>query len=296
MDEDTVTIANKSLDSAVSLSASDKKWIDSVIQAVKETWDADDPLRTKDLTFHGSEDYIRVQFEDYIMHLLSSVKYDAFLTKLGSSARPTLIVKEIQGNPLHLYNINWAKEWKTTNNYRIFNKFTDDELFDIVEPRHLGGPVTSYPRQIIGGVDERLAPARAGIAKGVTKVFGGLWGTQSPSQETVVEQVPSDHDDKDELKEDGKADANSVSESVRTEGHRSQESSSTMSSTVTAAAAPREGYFTGFSRWAAEKRRQVFQKSPSPSTPPAVSRTPSLNEPTTHLEGAERAKESPDST
>lgn len=45
--------------------------------------------------FVGSEDYIRWQFEDYIMALLSSVKYDGFLQKYGNPPPPEALLPAI---------------------------------------------------------------------------------------------------------------------------------------------------------------------------------------------------------
>jgi len=39
----------------------------------------DDSSRPRTMSFVGSEDYIRAQFEDYTLALLSSVKYDNYL-------------------------------------------------------------------------------------------------------------------------------------------------------------------------------------------------------------------------
>ena len=40
-----------------------------------------DPTRPKTMGFVGSEDYIRLQFEEYILSMVSAVKYHLFLEK-----------------------------------------------------------------------------------------------------------------------------------------------------------------------------------------------------------------------
>ena len=51
------------------------------------------------MSFIGSEDYIRAQFEEYILALLSSVKYDNFLQKHSIPAHEH-ILPEIGISPL----------------------------------------------------------------------------------------------------------------------------------------------------------------------------------------------------
>lgn len=181
MDHDTVEISNNSLNGALSLSHSDKKWIDGVVQSVVSTWDPEDPWRPIGLGFHGSEDYVRQQFEDYIMGLMSSVKYDQFLSRYGNAPPKGMTLREVEGNPIKLFNQNWVQEWRTTNNFRIFSKLTDDEIFDIVEPKHMVSAVTlsDIQRKVAQQVsdlrlDERVAPARDAATR-VAKAWGTFW-------------------------------------------------------------------------------------------------------------------------
>jgi hypothetical protein len=142
-DQGTVEFKDNSLKKALSLSTNDKKWMDYIIQSVVETWDPKDPWRPKGLGFHGSEDFVRQQFEDYIMGFMSSVKYDEFLSRFGNQPPKMMMLREVDGNPVKLFSQSWVQEWKKTNNYRIFSRITDDEIFDIVEPKHMA--VTLMP-------------------------------------------------------------------------------------------------------------------------------------------------------
>lgn len=270
-------ITNKELNSVLQLSAADKKWIDGLIDSVKSTWDAEDPWRPKDLGYIGSEDYIRQQFEDYFTFLLSSVKYDTFLSKFGASPPPLQARTNILGNPLKLYTIPWVEEWKRSNNYRIFNKFTDGELFDIVEPRHPGD------------VNSEMAQ-REGIGKTVTKVFGNLWARESQTKEEKGKEgrepsiTPKESSSRTPSVTSRSAsisvvsihsfhstadDQNSASDSIRPEGQRSRlsvvsdvsnTSNSKDSSAATAPGAATPGYFSSWSSWASNKRRNLFAK------------------------------------
>ncbi|KAK9237741.1 transport protein Avl9-domain-containing protein [Lipomyces kononenkoae] len=137
VDLNTVEILNPEFDASLHLTSYDRKWIDSISHAVSETWPDDDTGRLGTVGFAGSEDYIRWQFEDYLMALLASVKYDGYLTKYCGPPPPEALLPEIDGNPAVDFNLDWIEKWKTTNNFRIFQQFTDEELFDVVEPRHL---------------------------------------------------------------------------------------------------------------------------------------------------------------
>ncbi|KAK9373069.1 transport protein Avl9-domain-containing protein [Lipomyces chichibuensis] len=137
VDLNTVEILNPEFEAPLLLTSHDRKWIDSIFHAVSETWSDEDTGRLESVGFAGSEDYIRWQFEDYLMALLASVKYDGFLTKYCGPPPPEALLPEIDGNPAVDFNLDWIEKWKTTNNFRIFQQFTDEELFDVVEPRHL---------------------------------------------------------------------------------------------------------------------------------------------------------------
>lgn len=188
MDHDTVEISNNSLNGPLSLSSSDRKWIDGVVSSVVDTWDPEDPWRPKGLGFHGSEDFVRQQFEDYIMGLMSSVKYDQFLNRFGNQPPKGMSLREVEGNPIKLFNQQWVHEWRTTNNFRIFSKLTDDEIFDIVEPKHMVTSLTfsGLQRKVAQQMndlhlEERVAPAREAASR-VAKAWGTFWwGDQDES-------------------------------------------------------------------------------------------------------------------
>jgi hypothetical protein len=110
LDDHTVNITSSSLRQASMLSTPDRRWIDFLTQTVQDTWDESNPSRPKDHGFAGSEEFIRMQFEDYLLAMLASVKY-----KLS---------------------LDWVHAWMQTENFRIWNKNTDSHLFDIADPKH----------------------------------------------------------------------------------------------------------------------------------------------------------------
>ena len=91
IDDGTIETLTPALSSALSMSGADRKWIEALVSTITESWDNCIPLicffvdfladksRPRTMSFVGSEDYIRAQFEEYILALLASVKYDNYL-------------------------------------------------------------------------------------------------------------------------------------------------------------------------------------------------------------------------
>jgi len=93
--------------------------------------------------FVGSEDYIRLQFEEYALSMVSSVKCHDFLQKHAGSAGKllpdvgTLTLLALimclyslltEGDPALDFGMDFIDMWKKTENYRIFQKFTGKAL------------------------------------------------------------------------------------------------------------------------------------------------------------------------
>ncbi|KAF5966692.1 hypothetical protein FCOIX_12383 [Fusarium coicis] len=134
LDEDSVVINSPSLRSALTLTAADRRWIDYLTHEINETWDEANPSRPKTLKYVGSEEFIRLQFEEYILALISSVKYHNYLDVNPNN--PKAILPEVEGDPVADFGYEWVEAWKRTENYRMWNANTDSHLFDIVDPRH----------------------------------------------------------------------------------------------------------------------------------------------------------------
>ncbi|KAF5572150.1 hypothetical protein FPANT_13302 [Fusarium pseudoanthophilum] len=134
LDEDSVVINSPSLRSALTLTAADRRWIDYLTHEINETWDEANPSRPKTLKYVGSEEFIRLQFEEYILALISSVKYHNYLDMNPNN--PKAILPEVEGDPVADFGYEWVEAWKRTENYRMWNANTDSHLFDIVDPRH----------------------------------------------------------------------------------------------------------------------------------------------------------------
>ncbi|KAF8439214.1 transport protein Avl9-domain-containing protein [Terfezia claveryi] len=180
LDEHSVNITSSSLRTALYLTAADRRWIDSIVQAVAESWDENDPSRPNTMGFVGSEDYIRLQFEEYALSMVSSVKCHDFLQKYAGSAGKLL--PDVEGDPALDFGMDFIDMWKKTENYRIFQKFTDSELFDLVPPKHVmagGLTMDDVSRRISQQLnelklDEKMVNGREAVAKTLVAGRGKL--------------------------------------------------------------------------------------------------------------------------
>ncbi|KAK2040312.1 transporter Avl9 [Colletotrichum somersetense] len=163
LDDHTVNVTSSSLRNSLALSAADRRWIDYITQSVNDTWDDANPQRPNTMGYVGSEEFIRLQFEEYILSLVSSVKYHSHL--LANPNNPRALLPHIEGDPSYDYGSEFVESWSRTENYRIWNGNTDSHLFDVVEPKHpcAGGlTIDDVQRRIAQQVqdmhlDERLA-------------------------------------------------------------------------------------------------------------------------------------------
>lgn len=189
LDDDLITISNPTLRQALVLTTPDRRWIDFLTQTVNDTWDETNPGRPKTLAYAGSEEFIRLQFEEYLLALLSAVKFRTFTQSKGGLEGSPVIV-DVEGDPAAEFGSDWIRAWMRTESYRIFNKYTDSHIFDIVEPNHpcSGGlTIEDVQRRLAQQVsdlhlDERLQTSKevlgktlASGQKKVTTAFGNLW-------------------------------------------------------------------------------------------------------------------------
>ncbi|KAF2472944.1 LAlv9 family protein-like protein [Lindgomyces ingoldianus] len=149
LDEHTIGITSPSLRSALALSTPDRRFIDFLTQTVNDTWDETNPGRPKDHGYAGSEEFIRMQFEEYLLAMLSAVKYKLYMEKNKENEN---FISDFEGDPSTEFSHEWVDAWMRTENFRVWNKFTDSHLFDIVDPKHpFSGGLT------IDDVQRRLA-------------------------------------------------------------------------------------------------------------------------------------------
>ena len=144
----------------------DRRWIDFITQEVNDTWDDANPGQPKTMGYVGSEEFIRLQFEEYLLSMISSVKYHNHLSRHGHN--PKQVLTHVEGDPAVDFGLDWVDAWSRTGNYRMWDRNTEPNLFDIVEPRHpcAGGlTIDDVQRRIAQQVqdlhlDERFAVGR----------------------------------------------------------------------------------------------------------------------------------------
>lgn len=81
----------------MALTPADRKWIDDIVRDVNTSWNDNDPARPLGMQsvfillpvlvtyaiyrFKGSDDYLRIKFEEYISGALSSLKFHEYHAK-----------------------------------------------------------------------------------------------------------------------------------------------------------------------------------------------------------------------
>lgn len=171
LDETTINITSTSLRAALALSVADRRWIDFITQSVNDTWDESNPGRPKTMGYVGSEEFIRLQFEDYLLSLISAVKCHNYINL--HSSNPKVMLPQVEGDPAHDFGTDWIEAWTHTENYRIWDRNTDSHLFDIVPPNHpcAGGlTIDDVQRRVMDQVkdlhlDERFAVGKEVLGK-----------------------------------------------------------------------------------------------------------------------------------
>lgn len=300
LDEDSIVINSPSLRSALVLSAADRRWIDMLTQIVNDTWDEEHPSQPKTLGFMGSEEFIRLQFEEYLLALLSSMKYHEELYpsdvgESGNRSRTQLQNLNIEGDPAIDFNTEFLTQWKTTSNYALFSRLTSDALlFSITEPRHpnAGGlTMEDVQRRLAQQVadlhlDERVREGREALnrhistgQKKVSAAFTSFWSdietmreaqrkrneekTASQSQRTSIDkETPTSPTPSSQ----DPADASWFAGRQRPSVDMTQAQAS-----VTVASQKAGSYLSSWGSWASEKRREWQDKrvtSPNPNPTP----------------------------
>ncbi|KAF2427271.1 hypothetical protein EJ08DRAFT_593154 [Tothia fuscella] len=287
LDEDTITIAPQHLRSILTLTVPDRRWIDFLTGTVNDTWDESNPGRPKTLGYVGSEEFIRLQFEEYILALLSAVKYrlytdsrrEAHASKEGGGNSKAY--SDVGGDPASEFGNEWIQAWMKTENFRIFNKFTDSHIFDIVEPNHpcTGGlTIEDVQRRLAQQVselhlDERFNSGREVLGKHladgqkkVSTAFNTLWADIELRREAQRQRAAEQR-------------ASGASSSSSTDGGRGGQGVkfpkapdlSGAQASMQAAGQKAGAYFSSWGSWAAEKRKTGWRSgSGSAQSPPSV--------------------------
>jgi hypothetical protein len=258
LDEESINITSTSLRNALQLSVADRRWMDFITQNVNETWDKSNPGRPKTMGYVGSEEFIRLQFEEYLLSMISAVKYHNYLLKHANN--PRMALPHIEGDPSSDFSTDWVEAWMRTENYRIWNANTDSHIFDIVEPKHpcAGGlTIDDVQRRISQQVqdlhlDERLAQGR--------EVLGRNLAAGRDKASSVLNKLYADMEALREAQrkraEEARAQADSNMAKNGTGSRPSTSTDAAKSQQTTPSVGVKAGAFVNsWAAWAGEKRK-----------------------------------------
>jgi Transport protein Avl9 len=300
LDENSVNITSASLRTALSLSPADRRWIDFLTQTVQDTWDPAHPDRPHTMGYAGSEEFIRLQFEEYLLALLSSVSYyDHLGTAQTCGQSQSSSTHTPEEDPSVEFNFDFIHAWKQTSNYALFTKLTSgSSLFDIIEPKHptAGGlSVEDVQRRLAQQVaelhlDERVREGRETLGKHLAigkerfgqfsnKIWADIEGMREAQRKRASEEGGTDaqprHTDGASLEGGGTQNASSKRYAWPTRAQApdlTQVQASAKDASVKAGA-----YLSSWGSWARDKGKEWQEKRTTtanveqnrPKTPPS---------------------------
>jgi hypothetical protein len=218
-----------------------------------------------------------LQFEEYLLALLSAVKYRLYAESHKDD--PKALLGDIDGDPVAEFGNEWIKAWMKTENFRIFNKFTDSHIFDIVDPNHpcTGGlTVEDVQRRLAQQVselhlDERFQSGKEVIGKHlatgqkkVSTAFNSLWADMEAMREAQRKRAL----------EQKAAGATAESPQTTPNGRAAVKfpkapDLSQAQASVAAAGQKAGAYFSSWGTWASERRKTGWRTTSATVTPVA---------------------------
>ncbi|PLN77616.1 transport protein Avl9-domain-containing protein [Aspergillus taichungensis] len=305
LDEDTINISSPTLRNALALSTADRRWIDLLTQIINETWDESHPERPRTHGYMGSEEFIRLQFEEYLLALLACMKYHEELHSFnaggpGRRTQEQIDGLNIEGDPALEFNGEFLAMWQNTSNYALFSRLTSDALpFSIVEPRHpcAGGlTIDDVQRRISQQVadlhlDDRVREGREALnrhlstgQKKMSAAFNSFWSDIESMREAQKKRNEEKAMQSQRQSLDGESSpqppplprSNSAAASTTAGSNWMGRKAPPLDITQAQASVNTVGqkagaYFSSWSSWAADKRKEWQEKkSSSPSSPSSV--------------------------
>ena len=174
----------------------------------------------------------------------------------------------MEGDPAHDFGVDWIEAWTRSENYRIWDRYTDSHLFDIVEPKHpcAGGlTIDDVQRRIAEQVkefhlDERFAVGKevlgrnlqAGREKAST-VFNRLYA----DMEALRESQRRKHE---EQKREAERNGGQGSPGYAADGHGDKNG---VNKTVQTVSSKAGAYIGSWGTWMGEKRKVGWGRSSS---------------------------------
>jgi hypothetical protein len=260
LDETIINITSTSLRQALSLSVSDRRWIDFITQSVNETWDDANPDRPKTLGYIGSEEFIRLQFEEYLLSMISSVKYHGYLVTHANN--PGAILPHVDGDPSNDFGADWVEAWARTENYRIWDSKTDTPLFNVVEPKHpcAGGlTIDDVQRRIAQQVQDFHLDERFAVGK---EVLGRNYAAGKEKASTVFNKLYADMEAFRESQRKRAEEQRALSEKNGTTPGFAPELAKAHA-TVQSVGSKAGAYMSSWASWAGERRKVAWGRSSS---------------------------------
>ncbi|CAK1361428.1 Late secretory pathway protein AVL9 [Cercospora beticola] len=277
LDEDTAQVLNPALKNALTLTTADRRWVDFLTQSVNETWDAFDPSRPTTHGYAGSEEFIRLQFEEYLIALLSATKYHQYMAT-HKDGDPKLLLADVEGDPASEFSLAFVEAWEQSENYKVWNKTADSQLFDIVEPRHpMAGGLTieDVQRRLAVQIselhlDERFSQTREVVGKRladgrthVTSAFNRVWADIEAMREAQRKRT-----------EDARAAAAAANPQDGDPSKTDRPDAQKAQASVAAASQRAGAYLSSWGTWAAEKKKSWYaQRSTSGNQEAAAANT-----------------------
>lgn len=221
--------------------------------------------------YMGSEEFIRLQFEEYLLALLSSVKYHLYLSH--SAPLPA-----IEGDPTVDFNPEFIHTWRQTSNFALFDSHTDSHLFDIVEPRHPTAGNLSFEdiqRRLALQIqtlhlDDRLATSKEALnkhlatgQKKVSTAFSNLWADIEAMREAQRKRAENAN-----LAPDAGATSSSLENTSPAQRFAARAPDLTAAQASVQAAGQKAGaYISSWGAWASDRRKGWAAKgSPNASS------------------------------
>lgn len=282
---------------------------------MNDTWDEAHPNQPKTHGYMGSEEFIRLQFEEYLLALLSCMKYheelNSYLTGEPSRRnRAQLDSYNIEGDPALEFNQEFLAHWRTTSNYALFQRLTSDALlFSVAEPRHpsAGGlTIDDVQRRISQQVadlhlDEKVREGREALnrhlstgQKKVSAAFNSFWADieamreaqRKRNEEKAATQSPRPSLDRYSTLPTSHSDSTSNSSTSASSWFPNRKVAvpavdmTQAQASVSAVGQKAGAYFSSWGTWASEKRKEWQEKKSASSSPTASAAVTSPSTPT----------------
>jgi len=263
LDNSTINITSSSLRAALALSVADRRWIDFITQSVNDTWDETNPGRPKTMGYVGSEEFIRLQFEEYLLSLISAVKCHNYMQHHAHNPR---MLPQVEGDPAHDFGDDWIEAWSRSENYRIWDRYTDSHLFDIVEPKHpcAGGlTIDDVQKRMMEQVKEFHLDERFAVGK---EVLGRNFQAGREKAGTVFNKLYADMEAFRETQRKKHEEARREAEKNGTPVPSMVPDLNGARQTVQSVGSKAGAYIGSWGTWMGEKRKTGWGRSNSAST------------------------------